>query len=248
MGTATPAGAVFLRAPSSYPDKIVRQKAELVQNFALFADIPPEDCEAIVALARTLHFARGQTISLEGDHVRRTILLTSGCLKLSQAGPHGQEVIVRVVAPGENFSTDSLPKSLDCSKAVAVEPSAALVWEAKQFEVAAERFPVFRRNISHALLQLLNQMEVRFREVSTEKVAPRLSSQLVRLSSQVGKASDGHVEVSFSRQDLAQLTGTTLFTVSRLLGQWEDQGIVKPGRGKVLILNVAALVGLSQSE
>ena len=129
-----------------------------------------------------------------------------------------------------------------------MERSGALVWEAKVFEAIAERYPVLRRNITHALLLLLNEMEERFREVSTVKVAPRLCSQLIRLSSRVGKESDGKVELSFSRQDLAQLTGTTLFTVSRLLCQWEDQGIVKPERGRVLILNAEALMNLSQNE
>ena len=50
----------------------------------------------------------------------------------------------------------------------------------------------------------LNELEVRFREISTEKVAPRLSSQLVRLLDQVGKRSEGHVEIALSRRELAQ--------------------------------------------
>ena len=91
-------------------------------------------------------------------------------------------------------------------------------------------------------------MDQRFREISTEKVAPRLSSQLVRLSSQVGKRVNGHVAISLSRAELAQLTGTTLFTVSRLLCQWETQGIVCNGRECVLLRDLTALEGLSQGE
>jgi len=97
-------------------------------------------------------------------------------------------------------------------------------------------------------MQTLNQLEVRFREICTEKVAPRLSSQLVRLVSQVGRPFNGYVEIGLSQRDLAQLTGTTLFTVSRLLGQWEDLGIVRPQRQGVLVLNVPALEDLSRSD
>jgi CRP-like cAMP-binding protein len=129
-----------------------------------------------------------------------------------------------------------------------MERSAALVWEASQFDSVTERFPALGRNVSHVLVQALNELEVRYREICTEKVAPRLSSQLLRLLSQVGKHSDGHVEIALSRRDLAQLTGTTLFTVSRLLCQWEDQGIVRPRRQGVLVVNVPALEDLSRSE
>jgi CRP-like cAMP-binding protein len=126
--------------------------------------------------------------------------------------------------------------------------STALVWAASQFEAAANRFPALGRNISCVLLQTLNQLEVRFREICTEKVAPRLSSQLVRLVNQVGKQSDGHVEVTLSQRELAQLTGTTLFTVSRLFSQWEEQGIVQPRRQGVVVLNVRALEDISRTE
>jgi CRP-like cAMP-binding protein len=129
-----------------------------------------------------------------------------------------------------------------------MSPSTALVWEANQFEAVAERFPMLGRNISCVLMRTLNQLEVRFREICTEKVAPRLSSQLLRLVSQVGRPFDGYIEIELSRRDLAQLTGTTLFTVSRLLGQWEEQGIVRPHRQRVQVLNIPALEDLSRSD
>ena len=94
----------------------------------------------------------------------------------------------------------------------------------------------------------LDEMDQRFREISTEKVAPRLSSQLVRLLNQVGKRVNGHVEISLSREELAQLTGTTLFTVSRLLCQWELLGIVSARREAVHVLNLQALTALSQGD
>jgi CRP/FNR family transcriptional regulator, nitrogen oxide reductase regulator len=162
--------------------------------------------------------------------------------------PNGDEVILRLIGPGESFGIESSATPIHSTTARTVVRSSAVVWEAKQFEALAERFPLLRRNISHALQRLLNQLEERFREVSTQKVAPRLSSELVRLLTQVGKQSDGHVEIALSRRDLAQMTGTTLFTVSRLLCQWEGQGIVRPRREAVLVLNIPALVSLSRDE
>jgi CRP-like cAMP-binding protein len=227
---------------------IIKDRAEAVRGFLLFAGISPEDCVKIVATAQLRTYPAGKTVFFEGDAVRQVILLISGCVKLSQTGFQGQEVILRLVGPGDTICAECFPRFNHCSTAQTMRASSALVWEASQFEAVADRFPILARNISCVLLRTLNQLEVRFREICTEKVAPRLSSELVRLVNQVGQQSNGHVEIAISQRDLAQLTGTTLFTVSRILGQWEEQGIVKPQRQGVLILNVGALESLSQAE
>jgi CRP-like cAMP-binding protein len=100
-----------------------------------------------------------------------------------------------------------------------------------------------------ALEERLLEMEQRFREVSTEKVGSRLSSELVRISDRLRRTPDnGHLEITLSRAELAQLTGTTLFTVSRLLCQWQTQGIVRVRRESVLVQDFAALAQISQTE
>ena len=241
-------GSVPPQSPNANLRYIIRRRAELVQRSLLFSEVSLEDRERIVALAREVHFKEGKTIFLAGDSVREVILLTSGCIKLSQFGPQGTEVILRLVGPGEALCIKCFPECTHCSTAQAVDPSSALVWEAGQFEAVRDRFPTLGRNVSCVLLQTLNHLEVRFRETSTEKVATRLSSQLVRLVNQVGKPFNGYVEIALSQRDLAQLTGTTLFTVSRLLGDWEDQGIVRTKREAVEVLDVPALMNLSRIE
>lgn len=227
----------------------LNQRAELMRRFPLFAEIPLEDCVHIAGLAHERNFQRAKSIFFEGDPVQQVYFLTSGCVKVSQFSPNGHEVILRLVGPGESLSSECHAKcSSHCSTARTVARSTALVWEAKQFEAATERFPVLRRNLSCSLQRLLSQMEVRYREISTQKVAPRLSSELLRLLMKVGKKENGYVEISLSRRDLAQLTGTTLFTVSRLLCQWEVLGIVKPRREAVLILDIPALEALSRAD
>ena len=70
----------------------------------------------------------------------------------------------------------------------------------------------------------------------------------MRLAKQVGTKTEGHTHIYLSRQELAQLTGTTLFTVSRLLCRWETQGIVSAPREAVRIHDLPALQELSQQE
>ena len=228
---------------------IFRRRAASVQQFAAFADISLADCVAIVSSAQERQFARRQTIFFEGDPVRHVVLLVSGCVKVTQLGANGNEVILRLNGPGDVLGGVGRCVGCEhCSTARTVQPSTALIWDTAQFDALADRYPMLRRNITHVLERRLNELEVRFREISTEKVAPRLSSQLVRLMEQVGKRTDGHVEISLSRRELAQLTGTTLFTVSRLLCNWETQGIVSARREAVLVRNVPALLELTRQD
>jgi CRP-like cAMP-binding protein len=64
---------------------------------------------------------------------------------------------------------------------------------------------------------------------------------------QVGRQVNGGTEICISREELAQLTGTTVFTVSRLLSDWDRQGVVAARREVVSIRNLAALIDLSET-
>jgi CRP-like cAMP-binding protein len=228
---------------------LLNQKATLVQGFALFSDVAASDCASIVASGREKRFARRQTIFSEGDPVRQVTLLLSGCVKITQIGVNGSEVILRLNSAGEVVGAFRLCAGCNhCSTAQVLQPCTALVWEASAFEKLLERFAAFRRNTVHALEERLQEMEQRFREVSTEKVGSRLSSELVRLTNRMGRPVDGHLEITLSRAELAQLTGTTLFTVSRLLCQWQSLGIVKIRREAVQVRDFAALTQIAQTE
>jgi len=225
------------------------QKTFAVQGFTLFSDVSPADCASIAAAAREKRFSRRQTIFSEGDPVQQVVMLLSGCVKITQIGLSGNEVILRLNGVGEVVGAFRLCAGCThCSAAIAVQPCTALVWDAATFERLLERYPTFRRNTVRALEERLQEMEQRFREVSTEKVGSRLSSELLRLSNRLGRVTNGHLEISLSRNELAQLTGTTLFTVSRLLCRWQTLGIVSIRREAVLVRDFAALTQLSQAE
>jgi CRP/FNR family transcriptional regulator, nitrogen oxide reductase regulator len=230
-------------------NSILKRRLDAVHRFEAFSEISAADCGVILSEAHEVHFQRNSTIFKEGSPASQVALLVSGCLKITQSGASGQEVILRLNGPGDMLGTvGNQADAKHCYTARVVQPATILLWDTDSFESVVKRFPVIRRNIANTLERHLNELEIRFREVSTEKVAARLGNLLVRLINQVGKRSEGYVEIALSRRDLAQLTGTTLFTVSRLLCQWETQGIVSARREVVLVHNVAALQDLSSEE
>jgi CRP-like cAMP-binding protein len=244
--------AIAPRMPSSsivpgLPEQVTaHHRAAILQSSSLFADISESDRGRIVAAAQERKFSRRQTLFLEGDTVRNIILLTSGCAKILQFGQSGTEVILRLSGPGEIVGAIGLcVQGRHCSMAQTLNASTALVWDANAFESLSNHFPTLRRNAMHILCQRLHELEERFREISTEKVSSRLSKELIRLHNQVGRPVKGSIEIGLSREEMAQMTGTTLFTVSRLLSEWDQLGIVSARREAVSVLNLQALQELA---
>jgi CRP-like cAMP-binding protein len=199
----------------------------LTKQFELFADLTPAELEMIVGAAREKRYSCGERIFIEGDPVDHVTMLLSGFVKVTQMGLLGNEVILRLNGAGEIVG--SYRVCTDCthaSAAQAVQPSRALVWDAAVFEKLQIRIPTFRRNSIRALKKRLLEMEQRFREVSTETVGSRLSSELIRISDRLRRSTDGRLEIPVSRAELGQMIGTTPFTVNQLLAMWEAQGIL----------------------
>lgn len=223
------------------------QRIASLQQYALFNGIIATDCASIIATAQEKTFLRRQTIFFEGDCIRQIWLLLSGSAKVAQFGPNGYEVILRLGGPGEVLGPLGLSSAEHyCATAKTLEPASVLVWDVPAFQAVSDRFPLLLRNAARILSGRLVEMEQRFRELATQKVATRLSIQLVRLVGQVGRQVGAAMEINLSQEELAQLTGTTLFTVSRLLSTWEQKGFVQTRREAVTILNAKGLAQLSE--
>ena len=219
----------------------------LALRSSLFSGASSAASKEVVSAAHEKKFESGQAIFCQGDPVRQVLLLISGCVKLLQVGANGSEIILRLSGPGELIGVAESHIRNRNSTARAQQPCTALAWDISTFETIFERHTFLRRNMLNMLLQYLEDMHERFREISTERVAARLSSQILRMMHQVGRQVDGGIEISISREELAQLVGTTLFTVSRLLSDWDRQGIVVARREAVSVRNLRALAGLSET-
>jgi CRP/FNR family transcriptional regulator, nitrogen oxide reductase regulator len=98
------------------------------------------------------------------------------------------------------------------------------------------------------LADRVSEFQDRIRELTTERVERRIARALLRLAQQTGrKVEDGVlVDLLITRQDIAEMTGTTIFTVSRTMSQWETQGIIKSGREKIIIRRPHQLVVIAE--
>jgi CRP-like cAMP-binding protein len=193
-------------------------------------------------------FHRSEMLYLVGDPVQQIILLTSGAVKITQIGASGFEVIIRLAVAGDVLGALGLfSTGRHCTNAEVFRPCEALVWDSRDFSGLLKRYSILHQNLVQIISGYLSALEERFREVATEKVGPRLARQLLRLRDPIGRTlSGGGLDIGLSREELAQMTGTTLFTVSRTLSAWERRGLVKLRREGLTIFDQASLLAASE--
>lgn len=215
----------------------------------LFTGLSQRECSEIFSFARARTFAPNEILFSQGQPIRNLIFLQSGSVKHTQVSENGSEVLLRMSGTGDavNLQGEAPLCSHTCS-ARAMEQCGALVWEYSKLQALLTQYPLIRRNISRILAACLQELEERFREVATERVAKRLALVLLRLVKQIGKPSPGGIQVSLSREELAQMTGTTLFTISRVLSRWAEQGFVTPRREAVLVSDLQRLESVSDED
>ncbi len=223
--------------------------ADILQKTALFSGLEPAALRAVHLAAHTCQSAAGSHFFLQGDPAERVFLLTRGRVKLTQMNPDGSQVLLRAVGPGTLFGAVALVQDeLYPVSAEAAEDSGGVYWGAATLKELALRYPQIALNAMKLMAERVQEFQQRFRELATERVERRLARALLRLASQTGrKVAEGVlIDLPLTRQDLAEMTGTTLFTVSRILNQWETRGLVALGRERVIVRFPHGLVAVAE--
>jgi CRP-like cAMP-binding protein len=165
-------------------------------------------------------------------------MIRTGSVKLTQLSSDGKEVILWLNGPGDavGMHADADGSNHSCS-AQAMERCQAFVWESQLLQMLISRYPQIQINLGKILAGRLSELEERFCEIASERVPKRLALVLIRLQKSVGKQSREGVEVAITREELAQMTGSTLFTISRTLSKWANFGFIAPRREGVVIID-----------
>lgn len=215
----------------------------------LFQGLAPDALARIVGLAQPKQVGAGEFFFNEGDPAEEFFVLTAGRAKLTQLTAEGHQVSLRLIGPGDAFGgVGAFGDPTYPVSAEAVEPSAALRWTSPAMRELLESEPTIALNALHFVAGRLHDLQRRYRQLMTERVERRVARALLRLVHDAGRRVDAGVEIDFpvSRQDIAEMTGTTLYTVSRLLSAWEERGIVKSGRQRIVLTRPHALVAIAE--
>ena len=223
----------------------------LVSDLPLFAGLSTTDIDAILSEASSVRVAKNTTVFEQGEDAQSFFVLLHGHVRASKTTPAGEQVVVRYVATGEIFG---VAKAIGLrhypATATAVADSVVLVWSSEDWPRLVERFPTLAANTLQTVGARLQDTHTRVIEMSTEQVERRIAHALLRLVNQSGRKVDHGVEIDFpiSRQDIAQMTGTTLHTVSRTLSAWETRGLVESSRQKIIVREPHKLFILAEEK
>jgi len=228
---------------------VADETVSVLRRCPLFAGLDDGELRAACGGAAELTAARHETLFSEGDPAEAFMVVLAGRVRLSQVGADGQEVIVRYLGPGDMGAAVAIfPDATYPATATAVDETRVLVWRRDLIDAALRQQPALAMNAMRILSERVRELQDRVRELATEKVAQRIARALIRLARQVGKRVEGGVllDLALSREDLAKMTGTTLYTVSRVLSEWEAAGIVESGRERVVIRRPHGLVAIAE--
>jgi CRP-like cAMP-binding protein len=211
----------------------------------LFHGASPEALQEAQSAGFRKRSAAGDILFRQGDAAASLFLVVSGRLRATQTTPDGQQIIIRYIGPGEIAGYTVLAGgAVHPGTVTSVDDSQLIGWSASGFKQIMARHSLIAMNAVAVLGRRYHEMQVRLRELSTEKVERRIGHTLLRLAHQAGRRTARGIEIAFplSRQDIAEMCGTTLHTVSRTLSAWEEQGIVNCGRRRVVVCKPQALI------
>ncbi len=216
---------------------------------AVFKGLPPAVLQEVVGALRVKRAKRGGFIFLEGQPAGHLHLLAEGEVKVVRETDDGREVILTLVTPGGIFGAAGGWGQRDYpASAVAIEDAVVLQLPSDTFGALLSRHPAFALAITGEIGSRLREAHSRIKDLQTERVERRIARALIRLANKTGVKTDRGIEIGvpLSRQNLADLAGTTLSTASRTLSGWEAAGVVWSGRERVVVVQPHLLVSIAE--
>lgn len=221
----------------------------LLQRAEMFAGLPLEELENVMAAGVVRRLSAGERIFAQGDAGVTCHSLLEGRVKIVQTLPDGSQSVLRFIGPGEMYGTvAALMGQPFPADALAVTASLEVRWTVPAFRELMRRHPEIGVRSTASAGTRLFDLQSRVSELTSERVEQRIARTLLRLARKAGRSVDGGLEIDFpiTRQDLAEMTGSTLHTVSRTLAAWDASGLTGSARRRIVVRDIPALEALAE--
>ncbi|ADL68611.1 transcriptional regulator, Crp/Fnr family [Thermoanaerobacterium thermosaccharolyticum DSM 571] len=205
----------------------------------IFKDLNEEELRAISGMTKEGFYAKGNIIINEGDRIDNIYIIHKGKIKVYKINLDGKEQILYILKDGDTFGENSIFKEQKATfYAEAMDDVKLCLLSKEDFMGIISRNPEIALKIMNYLLERLQNIESLVKDITTEDVKTRLLSMILKLADKEGiKSSDGiKLKLYLSREDIANLLGTTRETISRKLHELEDDGIIKFLSNKEILL------------
>jgi CRP-like cAMP-binding protein len=216
-------------------------KIQVLKRSLTLASLNEDELAELAGLAIERSFAPGGFIFWDGDTPEWFYLVAEGKVKVLKHSSLGKEFIIAFFGPGEMFGEVAVFENKP------YPASAQAAAETKVLGIKRMDFLSFLTNRPEVSLKIINVLggrlrdaQSRLRDLAGERVEQRLARTLLMLSSRLGST------LPFTRQEIADMAGTTTETAIRFMGQLKDRGIIRSTRGRTVILDMNKLRLLSE--
>jgi len=213
---------------------------DALRSVAFYRSLSPEDRGRLAEVSLVRSFEKGNTLFTEGDPSDFLYTILTGRVKVVKMIPSGKEVILEIFGPGDPVGAvvayEGRPYP---ASAVALEKAACLLVRRVPFFALLERHPTLLRGFLLGLTQRIIELTRRIPEVAGGRVETRFAHLFLKLADRMGRRGpDGTlVPMALSRQDLADLTGTTIETCIRVMSRWGKEGLVRTEKDGFVVLD-----------
>lgn len=223
----------------------------VVWDLPPFRDVGKELLLRLFAEAQPQHVERGDTVFSQGHDASRFFLLVDGHIRVVKLTPQGDEVVPRHISPGELFGIAiAIGSKVYPANAVAASDCKVLAWPSPLLGELMRRSPSFASNTCQLVGKRLMDSDEQISELATASVEQRVASSILRLARQAGRETSEGTLIRFpvSRQDISNMAGTTLHSVSRILSSWHAKGWVKSGREKIILVDSLQIIAIANGN
>lgn len=217
---------------------------EVLSKVTLFRRVSVEDRERLLSIASVREYDRGDHVFREGDPSDFFLVVVTGRVKVYKHAPDGHDVILEMFGAGgplgavATFESRPYPAS-----AAALEPTTCMLIPRPVFFAMLERHPSLVRGLLSSLSLRLVELTTRMAELTGARVEVRFARLFLKLADQLGRPErDGvFIPLSLSRQELADLTGTTIETAIRVMSRWGKDSVLRTEKDGFVVLDRASL-------
>jgi CRP/FNR family transcriptional regulator, nitrogen oxide reductase regulator len=226
-------------------------RLKILDRLPFFADLPHHVMETINQRFVEVGYQPGDMVYMAGDPADRLFVVAEGKIKLLQHGLNGRNVLLDILTSGEFFGNlAALGVAAYPDTAQAQAPACILSIRSDSFRQVLDEHPELALRTLQVMGERLNAANHRVLRLSSMPVEKRIAFTLLELSKKLGRPKEKMllIDVPLSRDDLAEMTGTTPETVSRVMSQFQSSGIIESGRQWVGINDLKPLEEMAGEE
>lgn len=225
-----------------------RPTAGVLAQIPLFRRVTADDRERLAAVSQIRNYDRGDHVFEEGDPSDFFFVVVTGRVKVYKIAPSGNHLILEMFGPGGPLGAVAAYESRPYpASAAALEPSTCLLIPRQEFFSLLEQHPTLVRGLLGSLSLRLVQLTTRLAELTGGRVETRFARLFLKLADQLGREERGglFIPLPLARQELADLTGTTIETCIRIMSRWSKDDVLRTEKDGFVIVDRAALEAMS---